>query len=112
MLDLIALSAAELPVEQLIGPRNVQFDDSRRRIGRDPREDDSVFRGAWNHLNPAALDDRQLDRLWRMLRFVDEPEGAVDQWAGPKVELHDPSYWGAAETVVDQPFRYRPPWRR
>lgn len=109
VLDLIALSAAELPVEQLIGPRNVQFDDHRRRIGRDPRESDPLLFGASNHLNPAALDDRQLDRLWRMLRFVDEPEGAVDQWAGPKVELHDPSYWGAAETVVDQPFRYRPP---
>lgn len=109
VLDLIALSAAELSVEQLIGPRNVQFDDSRRRIGRDPREDDSVFRGTWNHLNPASLDDGQLDRLWRMLRFVDEPEGAVDQWAAPKVELRDPSSWGAAETVVDQPFRYRPP---
>lgn len=109
VLDLLDLAAADLPTQQLIGPRNVEFDDKRRRIGADAREGSLLLSGASDYLEPAALDDDQLGRLWRTLRFVDEPEGSVDQWSGPKVELSDPSRRGAVDIVTDQPFRFRPP---
>ncbi len=109
VLDLIAVAAAELPTEALLGPRNVEFDEDRNRVGRDPREWSWLLGGATDYLDPASLDAEQLHRLWRILRFIDEPEGAVDQWAGPTVELVDPAYWGAAHIVTDQPFRYPPP---
>ncbi|MBT2485177.1 MULTISPECIES: DUF4132 domain-containing protein [unclassified Microbacterium] len=109
VLDLIALAASELSTDRLIHPGTVQFDDHRERVGKDGREGGPLFLGAPDYLDPAALDDKQLDRLWRMLRFVDEPEGAVDQWTAPKVELRQPSSWGAVDQYVDQPFRFRPP---
>ncbi|GAA2931299.1 DUF4132 domain-containing protein [Microbacterium luteolum] len=109
VLDLFALVAGELPTDELIGPRNVVFGDDRKRVGRDPRELSWLLSYAWDYLDPSLLDDQQLHRLWRIVRFLDEPEGAVDQWAGPKAELVDPSYWGAVHIVADQPFRYRPP---
>ncbi|WP_435743369.1 DUF5724 domain-containing protein [Microbacterium sp. PMB16] len=109
VLDLIALAAAELPADQLIGPRNIEFDDRGERIGRDPREDGSLFLGASDYLDPASIDDQQLERLWRMLRFVDEPEGSADQWAEPKVEVRDSPYSGLRTLFVNQPFRFRPP---
>lgn len=108
VLELIDLEASELSTDALTGPRNVQFDEDRRRVGSDPRESLVTIDLACGYLDPAALDDGQLDRLWRTLRFLDEPEGAVDQWDGPKVEFADPARWGAVETVVDQPFRFRP----
>ncbi|MFK3676272.1 DUF5724 domain-containing protein [Microbacterium sp. NPDC090218] len=109
VLDLIELEASELPTGALIGPRNVQFDADRERVGSDPRENLVTVDLARGYLDPALLDDGQLTRLWRTLRFLDEPEGAVDQWDGPRVELAHPSRWGAVEMVVDQPFRFRPP---
>jgi len=109
VLDLIELEASELPSGALIGPRNVRFNEDRARVGSDPRENLVTVDLARGYLDPAVLDDGQLTRLWRTLRFLDEPEGAVDQWDGPRVELTDPSRWGVVEMVVDQPFRFRPP---
>ena len=109
VLDLLELEAAELPTDDLIGPRNIRFDDRREREGYDPREFLPIVNGSRDYLDPAALDDGQLARLWRTLRFLDEPEGAVDQWSGPRIEFGDPSRWGAVDLLVDQPFRYRPP---
>lgn len=110
LLDLIDLEASELSVKELIGPRNVQI-VSNRHAGVDPRESAGTTRSALAHLDPAALDDRQLDRLWRTLRFFDEPEGVVDRWDGPRIELAPLNRWHAPEVVVDQPFRFRPPLR-
>lgn len=108
VLDLLDLAAAELPTEQLIGPQNIEFDDRGERIGRDPRDVGLLFLGASDYLDPTSLDEKQLDRLWRMLRFVDEPEGSLDQWAEPKVELRNSPYSGLGTTFVNQPFRFRP----
>ncbi|GAA1208439.1 DUF4132 domain-containing protein [Microbacterium maritypicum] len=110
VLDLIDLEASQLPVEELIGPRNVQI-LSNRHAGVDPRESAGATRSALGSLDPAALDDGQLDRLWRTLRFIDEPEGVVDQWSGERIELSPLSRWHPAKVVVDQPFRFRPPLR-
>lgn len=109
VLDLLELAAADLPTDHLVGPRNIRFDERRERQGDDPREFQSIVNGSRDFLDPAALDDGQLDRLWRTLRFLDEPEGAVDQWGGPRIEFGDPSRWGEVDLLVDQPFRYRPP---
>ncbi|WP_341935141.1 DUF5724 domain-containing protein [Microbacterium sp. LWO14-1.2] len=109
IIDLLALTAAELAVSDLLTPRTVKFSGGPRLVADwDPRER-SVFDDALTYLDPATLDDEQLRRLWGILRFIDEPEGAVDQWAGPKVEWADPHHRGATESVVDQPFRFRPP---
>lgn len=110
VLDLIDLEASQLSVKELIGPRNVQI-VSNRHAGVDPRESAGATRSALGSLDPAALDDGQLDRLWRTLRFIDEPEGAVDQWSGAHIELSAVTRWHSAEVVVDQPFRFRPPLR-
>ena len=110
VLDLIDLEASQLSVKELIGPRNVQI-VSNRHAGVDPRESAGATRSALGSLDPAALDDGQLDRLWRTLRFIDEPEGAVDQWSGAQIELSPLTRWHPAEVVVDQPFRFRPPLR-
>lgn len=110
VLDLIDLEASQLPVEELIGPRNVQI-VSNRHAGVDPRESAGAIRSALGSLDPAVLDDGQLDRLWRTLRFIDEPEGAVDQWGGERIELSPSTRWHPAAVVVDQPFRFRPPLR-
>ncbi len=108
MIDLLALLAAELPTGRFLGPGNVRFGDDRRRIGSDPREG-GMFGRVTRYLDPASLDDQRLRRLWGILRFVDEPEGAVDQWDGPKVEWSDPWYRNEVDVSVDQPFRFRPP---
>ncbi|WP_223586866.1 DUF5724 domain-containing protein [Microbacterium sp. OVT16B] len=108
MIDLLALLAAELPTGRFLGPRNVRFGEDRRRIGSDPREG-GMFGRVSGYLDPTSLDDQRLRRLWGILRFVDEPEGAVDQWDGPKVEWSDPWYRNEVDVSVDQPFRFRPP---
>ncbi|MFJ4224420.1 DUF5724 domain-containing protein [Microbacterium sp. NPDC089695] len=109
VIDLLALAAAELPMSDLLTPRTVKFSEGLRLAADwDPRER-SVFDSSLAYLDPATLDDEQLRRLWSILRFIDEPEGAVDQWSGPKVEWADPFYRGETVLSVDQPFRFRPP---
>ena len=109
ILDLLALAAAELPMSDLLTPRTVEFSEGQRLVANwDPRER-GVFDDAFAYLDPATLDDEQVRRLWGILRFIDEPEGAVDQWSGPKVEWADPFYRGETVFSVDQPFRFRPP---
>lgn len=109
VIDLLALAAAELPMSDLLTPRTVTFSEGQRLVADwDPRER-SVFDNSLAYLDPATLDDEQLRRLWSILRFIDEPEGAVDQWSGPKIEWADPFYRGETVFSVDQPFRFRPP---
>lgn len=108
VIDLLALAAAELSTNQLVGPRNVEFAENLNRTTQDPREK-SAFTRPPVYLDPTTLDDDQLRRLWSILRFVDEPEGAVDQWGGPKIERNNPLERDEVVLDVDQPFRVRPP---
>ncbi|WP_336642432.1 DUF5724 domain-containing protein [Microbacterium sp. MMO-113] len=108
MMELLALAAAELPTDRLISPRTIEFSENGARSVHDPRER-SEFGKPLEYVDPAALDDDELRRLWSILRFIDEPGGAVDQWGGPKVEWSPPFSRGVAEVAVDQPFRFRPP---
>ncbi|MBT0566199.1 DUF4132 domain-containing protein [Williamsia sp. CHRR-6] len=51
---------------------------------------------------PEGLSDAQRQRLWASARFVDEPEGAYDEWNGPRVPVPDSD---SGETAPDRPFR-------
>ncbi|GAB2977914.1 DUF5724 domain-containing protein [Nocardioides montaniterrae] len=123
LLDLLDAAAAALPVGELQGPaevlerrgRRVERDRWGNTFGVDPR---SVFgqllRGAPDLLEPERMSDDQVRRLWRTLRFVDEPEGAIDRWDGPTVEVETQNVYGRAsgsERVPDQPDRWPAPSR-
>ena len=118
----VEATAAGLPLDELVGPDevlrrrgrrlqvdqwgNVQSEDART-AARD------LFAGAPRFVDPGLLDDDQLDRLWRALRFVDEPEGTFDRWGGTQVEVTVPrgSRVGGTELVPDQPDRWQVPAR-
>ncbi|MFZ2503631.1 MAG: DUF5724 domain-containing protein [Nocardioides sp.] len=111
-------AAAHLPLETLAGPdevlarrgRKQQRDQWGQVAGVDGRDAFSApfTRG---YLELAALSEDQLGRLWRALRFLDEPEGTLDRWGGPMVEVVERNYSGPVGTVLvpDQPFRLETP---
>jgi hypothetical protein len=63
-----------------------------------------LFGGCPGFLDPVRLTDAQVARLWRALRFLDEPEGVLDPWTGPTVEARDSAFPGLV--VPDQPHRW------
>jgi hypothetical protein len=115
VLDAAAAVRAGLPLDQLLGPV-----ESMARLGRtmrytswgEERGDDA--RSAFP--DPAAVfpldawTPDQIGRAWRLARFVDEPAGAVDQLAGPKVRHTTSQGYGPSRDleVPDQPWRHRP----
>lgn len=123
MLRLVEAAAAALPVDGLGGPsevlkrrgRRLEKDQWGHEIGSDDRDIfRSLFGGAPAFLPVGSLSDGQLARLWCALRFVDEPEGAIDRWSGPTVTVEITSVYGrpsGALEVPDQPDRWPPPTR-
>lgn len=120
ILSLLETAAAALPLDGLLGPAEVVERRGRRSeqtspsgwgrsfSGDDRTAFDGLLAGVRDFIDPAALSDDQLARLWRALRFIDEPEGTIDRWSGGiEVELL------GQETVrvPDQPQRWQPPAR-
>ena len=72
----------------------------------------ALFRSLDDRLDPATLTDVQLSRLWRTLRFLDEPEGTFDTWGGPTVEVAIAQKYGQVQDervpVPDRPDRMVP----
>lgn len=118
LLDLLDTAAAALPLDGLRGPsevlerrgRTLERDRWGNVIGYDDRAPfHELFSGSPDFLDPGALSDEQLARLWRTLRYVDEPEGALDRWDGPTVEVDARTAYGRSGGVVriaDQPDRW------
>lgn len=103
VLDLLETAASMLPLESLLRPQTVQRDNNYDLVHRDPRPPlEPLYDGVAELLNPTLLSDDQLGRLWRTVRFLDEPEGTFDRWRGPQVE--STVFW-RPELVPDQPFR-------
>jgi hypothetical protein len=115
----VALDAAsallhDLPRTELLGPpetmtrcgRRVEVNQWGYIQGGDAR---TAFTDVARLLPLAALTPGQLRRLWHPARFVDEPEGTLDVFDGPRVSYQPPG-WGkqAVELVLDQPWRRRP----
>jgi hypothetical protein len=122
ILGMLETAAGALPIAGLDGPAEVLERRGRRRehdrwgnvTSYDERTSfKELFRGSPAFIDPAALTDGQLTRLWRALRFIDEPEGAADRWDGPKVGVtaHDAYGPRGSLLVPDQPDRWRPPTR-
>ncbi|TIC89179.1 DUF4132 domain-containing protein [Nocardioides sp. GY 10113] len=122
LIDLVDQVAAALPVDRIYAPAAV-LERRGRPVERDrwgenaDRSDDrAAFRDLFGGvgLDPAALSDEQVGRLWRALRFVDEPEGTFDRWHGPTVMVARGDGHGApgeAWAVPDQPGRWPVPAR-
>ena len=122
VLDLLDTAAAALPPEGLMGPPEVMAKRGRRLerdqwgniIGGDDRVSTfgALFRSLDDRLDPATLTDVQLSRLWRTLRFLDEPEGTFDTWGGPTVEVAIAQKYGQVQDervpVPDRPDRMVP----
>jgi len=123
LLRFLETVAAALPVDGLRGPAEVLARRGRRLerdrwgnpIGADDRTDfRDLLSGSPDFIDPLSLTDDQLARLWRALRFIDEPEGPVDRWDGPKVEVEVGNAYGRAGGTVqvpDQLDRWPPPAR-
>lgn len=122
LIRLIETAAAALPADDLAGPpevlqrrgRTLERTQWGSLVNPDARSTfSSLFSGAPGFLDPETLTDEQAGRLWRALRFLDEPEGAIDRWSGPKVEVEVSHVYGAPAgtlAVSDQPFRrWTPP---
>ncbi|WP_134742008.1 DUF4132 domain-containing protein [Nocardioides sp. 503] len=123
VLQLLETAAAALPVDGLRGPaevmerrgRRVEHDRWGNPLGTDERSAFAgLFSGRSEFVDPASLTDDQVARLWRALRFIDEPEGTIDRWNGPQVEVEARTWHGGAGGTVrvpDQPDRWPPPAR-
>lgn len=111
---LVEAAAAALPVDALDGPDEVLARRGRSET-RDARGDvEALAHAVPDLVDPARLATGDLERLWRALRFVDEPEGTLDRWSPPTVETESSTWWGGpatTETVPDQPFRRPAPVR-
>lgn len=120
LIRLLETAAAALPTDELAGPPEV-LQRRGRTVERTPWGSlanpdarstfSTLFAGAPGFLDPARLTDDQVGRLWRALRFIDEPEGAMDRWAGPKVEVEIGPFYGPPTgtlMVPDQPYRRWP----
>ncbi|MEQ7011071.1 DUF5724 domain-containing protein [Actinopolymorpha sp. B17G11] len=116
-------AAAALPVDGLRAPAEVLERRGRRLerdrwgnpIGADDRTTfEDLFSGSPGFIDPTGLTDDQLARLWRALRFIDEPECTIDRWDGPKVEVDVRDAYGRAGGTVqvpNQPDRWPTPAR-
>ena len=113
-LDATAAVLADLPLSGLHGPVDtiarlggrMQIDEWGNEQGQDVRgrvADPADF------LPLGEFDDGQLARLWRMSRFLDEPDGPRDAATGPRVQHRRAGRGGSVERVLDQPWRWRPP---
>ncbi|MFT4189818.1 MAG: DUF5724 domain-containing protein [Aeromicrobium sp.] len=118
LLDLLETVAVRLPLDGLVGPAEV-LERRGRRLERDQWGNirafdergsfDWLFAGSHRLLDPERLSDDQLRRLWRALRYVDEPEGTLDRWDGPLVEVEARGSYGRSGGTVrvpDQPQRW------
>lgn len=123
LIGFLETAAAALPLDGLRGPTEI-LERRGRRLKRDrwgnPSNEDArsafwyLFSGTPDFIDPATLTDDQLARLWRALRYVDEPEGTMDRWDGPKIEVevrHVYGRDGGTVRVPDQPDRWPPPIR-
>jgi hypothetical protein len=111
-------AAAALPLDSLSGPAEVLARRGRRLerdrwgnvVSTDGRGHFSdLFAGSPGLVDLATLDDDEVARLWWLARFVDEPEGCLDRWSGPTVEVEVRSGYGQATgtaSVLDQPQRW------
>lgn len=109
VIDMLELAAAAVPVKELTGPRRLPHGPDGTQVRWDPRElFEQLFSGAPRYLDPGVLDDGQLARLWNAVRFLDEPEGAVDRWNGEMIDFDDGRYRKTTHRVPDQPFRFPP----
>lgn len=123
MLTLFETAAAALPLDGLLGPDEV-LRRRGRRLERDPwgavdaQDERERFRELFDNssglIDSSTLSDDQLGRLWRAMRFIDEPEGTIDRWDGPTVEIDGRNAYGNPSgrmRVLDQPDRWLPPTR-
>lgn len=118
ILDYLDEAATGLPAGELLRPQDVAAQKSSNPqaywghasnlYDRDPRV--AGFGGLFTaQLDLVALPDAQLARLWRTLRFLDEPEGNFEASSGAMVAIENGD--GTADgnkLVPDQPFRFRP----
>lgn len=123
ILGLLETAAASLPIEDLRGPaevlerrgRQLERDRWGNALGYDDRVPfRELFSGSPDFIDPTTLTDSQTARLWRALRFIDEPEGAIDRWDGAKVDVDTRNAYGRPGgqlQVPDQPDRWPPPAR-
>ena len=104
-----------LPAEHAAGPDATMIAQGRRTEiegidwNRDVRA--ALFEPA-ESVPLARLNKDQLERMWRLSRFIDEPEGTFDQVDGPTVaQVTPPGHpdSGRVETLFDQTWRRRPP---
>jgi hypothetical protein len=118
LLDAVSQLCSDLPLDGLRGPSE--------RMARDGRTSQALQSALIDHADARAafpdfepwllrreLSPAQLERLWRLVRFRDEPEGAIDVFDGPKVAVtalrtvsNRPTWVEFA--VPDQPVRMRP----
>ncbi|GAB3862705.1 DUF4132 domain-containing protein [Nocardioides maradonensis] len=122
-LRFLETAAAALPIDGVRGPaevlerrgRKLERDRWGNAIGADSRATfRDLFSGSPDFIDVAKLTDDQVARLWRTLRYIDEPEGSIDRWDGPKVEVEVRNAYGRAGGTIqvpDQPDRWPPPAR-
>ena len=116
----VALAAAaavrrDLPLAALHGPAEaiarlggrMRYEQWGEEVGRDAR---GAFADPVKRLPLDELTHEQLASLWRLARFVDEPEGTLDVFDGPRVSHRGMEYGRPRdEPAFDQPWRRRPP---
>lgn len=117
ILDAAADLCHALPVHQLLGAPEVMARRGRRLSvsdwgvvdGLDAR---AAFRDVARGLPLQTLTDEQIGRLWRLARFLDEPEGTIDVFDGARIRVRPPRSGlrraSAPVSVLDQPARNRP----
>ncbi|MFN8190955.1 MAG: DUF5724 domain-containing protein [Nocardioidaceae bacterium] len=123
LLRFLETAAAALPIDGVRGPaevlerrgRKLERDRWGNAIGADSRATfRDLFSGSPDFIDATKLTDDQVARLWRTLRYIDEPEGTIDRWDGPKVEVEVRNAYGRAGGTIqipDQPDRWPPPAR-
>lgn len=122
VLGLLEAAAVALPVEALLGPNPVMKRRGRRPVldrwgmstASDPRRRIlGLVQEVHSEVDLDEVSTEHLDRLWRALRYVDEPEGTLDRWDGPSVQVGTERHQGldVARMVPDQPDRWPPPVR-
>lgn len=109
VIDMLEAAAAALPTKDLTGPRRLPHGPDGKAVRSEPREFfQQLFSAAPDFLDPGVLDDTQLARVWNAVRFLDEPEGAVDRWNSDLIEFDDGRHRPTTHRVPDQPFRFPP----
>ncbi|PWJ54874.1 HEAT repeat [Quadrisphaera granulorum] len=115
VLDAFEVLFAELPLSTLAGPTATAERLGSRRVLVEPGyevwcDGREAFAPPESVLPLETLTPGQVARLWRLARFLDEPEGALDVLDGPRVRHHELYELGSGEgrLVPDQPWRHRP----